>query len=82
VSGQYTITGADQASYQIENPALDSYAIGLGGRYGIGRNFGVTLGWVGNFALRDKADFPTFNTTADLKKHVLVYALGLDYHAF
>jgi long-chain fatty acid transport protein len=81
-SGQYTITGANRASYQIENPALDSYSIGLGGRYGLGRNFGITLGWTGNFALADKADFPPLATTADLKKHVLVYALGLDYHLF
>lgn len=81
LSGQYTITGADRASYQIENPALDSYTIGLGGRYGIGSRFGITLGWAGNFALEDKADFPPF-PPADLKKHVLVYALGLDYRFF
>jgi long-chain fatty acid transport protein len=81
VSSQYTITGADQASYQIENPAMDSYSFGLGGRYGIGRNFGITLGWTGNFAVEDKADFPPF-PPADLKKHALVYALGLDYHLF
>ena len=81
LSGQYTITGADQGSYQIENPALDSYTIGLGGRYGITRNFGITLGWAGNFAFEDKADFPPF-PPSDLKKHVSVYAVGLDYHAF
>jgi long-chain fatty acid transport protein len=81
LSGQYTLTGADQAVYQIENPALNSYSIGLGGRYGIGRSFGVTLGWTGNFALEDQADFPPF-PSADLKKQVMVYALGLDYHLF
>jgi long-subunit fatty acid transport protein len=81
LSGQYTITGADQASYQIENPALDSYSFGLGGRYGIGPKLGITLGWTGNFAIDDQADFPPF-PPADLKKHVLVYALGLDYHLF
>jgi long-chain fatty acid transport protein len=81
LSGQYTITGADQSVYQIENPALDSYSIGLGGRYGIGKHIGITLGWTGNFNLDDKADFPPF-PPADVKKHALIYALGLDYHMF
>lgn len=81
-SGQYTITGADQASYQVENPSLNSYVIGLGGRYVVAKRFGITLGWVGNFAIADKADFPLLKTTADEKKHVFVYALGFDYHAF
>ncbi|MBW8889596.1 MAG: hypothetical protein JF616_17710 [Fibrobacteres bacterium] len=81
-SAQYTITGADQASYQLENPALNSISTGVGGRYGIGRNFGITLGWTGNFGLADKADFPALATTADEKKHVFVYAVGFDYHAF
>jgi long-chain fatty acid transport protein len=82
VSGMYTISGADQKSYSVENPALDSYTIGLGGRYGIGQRFGVTLGWAGNFTFEDKADFALLNTTADLKKRVLVYALGFDYRFF
>lgn len=81
ISGQYTQSGADQASYQIENPALDSYSLGLGGRYGIGSKFGVTLGWTGNFAVEDQADFAPF-PPADLKKQVMVYALGLDYRLF
>jgi long-chain fatty acid transport protein len=81
-SGQYTITGADQASYQVENPSLNSYVVGLGGRYVVAKRFGITLGWVGNFAVSDKADFALLNTTADEKKHVLVYAVGFDYHAF
>ncbi len=81
-SAQYTISGADQASYQLENPALNSISTGIGGRYGIGRNFGITLGWTGNFGIDDKADFPALGTTADVNKHVLVYAVGIDYHAF
>ena len=81
-SGMYTVSGADQASYQVENPALDSYTLGLGGRYVVANRLGITLGWVGNFAIEDKADFALLNTTADLKKHVLVYALGIDYHLF
>jgi long-chain fatty acid transport protein len=81
-SGQYTISGADQASYQVENPALNSYVVSLGGRYLVAKRFGITLGWVGNFAIDDKADFALLGTTADEKKHVYVYAVGLDYHAF
>jgi len=81
-SGQYTITGADQASYMVENPSLNSYVIGLGGRYVVANRLGISLGWVGNFAIDDKADFALLNTTADLKKRVLVYAVGLDYHLF
>jgi long-subunit fatty acid transport protein len=81
-SGMYTITGADQHSYQIENPALDSYTLGAGAHYAIGNRIGLTAGWAGNYALADKADFALLNTTADLKKHVMVYALGIDYRAF
>jgi long-subunit fatty acid transport protein len=82
LSAQYTLTGADQHSYQIENPALNSITIGAGGRYGIGQRLGLTAGWAGNFAFGDKADFALLNTTADLKKQVMVYALGVDYRAF
>jgi len=81
-SSQYTITGADQASYQVENPALNSYVVSLGGRYTVAKRLGISLGWVGNFAIDDKADFALLGTTADEKKHVFVYAVGLDYHAF
>ena len=81
-SGQYTISGADQASYQVENPALDSYTIGLGGRYVVAKRFGISLGWAGAFYIDDKADFALLNTTANEKKRALVYAVGFDYHAF
>jgi long-chain fatty acid transport protein len=86
-SGQFTITGADQASYQVENPSLNSYVVGLGGRYVVAKKVGISLGWVGNFAIDDKADLamldtPTYKPTADEKKRVLVYAVGLDYHVF
>ena len=30
VGGLYTVTGADPQSYSVENPALDSYTLGLG----------------------------------------------------
>lgn len=84
ISGMYTLSGADQHSYSVENPALDSYTIGLGGRYGIGNRFGVTLGWAGNFTIADKSDLALFGpgVTADLEKRVLVYALGFDYRLF
>jgi long-subunit fatty acid transport protein len=79
---EYTVTGAKPISYQVENPALNSYTIGLGGRYPIGKNFSIAAGWAGNFAFDDTTPVTALKTTADLKKHVLVYALGLDYHLF
>jgi long-subunit fatty acid transport protein len=80
----YTISGADQNSYQIENPALDSYTLGAGGHYAFGNRFGISLGWAGNFAIEDHAHLalPNYVSTVDLKKHVLVYALGVDYRFF
>ena len=80
LSGMYTISGADSKSYNVENPALDSWTIGLGGHYGVGRHFGVSAGWAGNFAIADDANFTLLNTTANLEKHVLIYSLGVDYH--
>ncbi len=87
MSGMYTISGADQHAYNVENPALDSYTLSGGARYGIGKRFGVTAGWAGNFAIEDKADFPllstpTYSPTADLEKRVLIYSLGVDYRFF
>lgn len=83
-SGMYTISGADEDSYQIENPALNSYTIGLGGRYGIGKRFGITAGWAGNFTIEDQTNFTLLNPPpkADLEKRVLIYALGIDYRFF
>jgi long-chain fatty acid transport protein len=79
---QYTVSGANSASYSIENPALDSYSIGAGGRYGITDRLGVNAGFTGNFAIEDDGRVAPLNTTAELRKHVLVYALGLEYRFF
>ena len=80
MGSQYTVTGADPATYQTENPALDSWSLAAGGLYALGRGFGINLGVTGNFALAD--DNQTSLGTAELRKQVWVYAVGLQYHAF
>lgn len=78
----YTVTGAGSESYQVENPALDSYTIGLGARYALSDRLGISAGWAGNFALEDEVTVASFNTTAHLEKRVLLYAVGVDYRMF
>jgi long-chain fatty acid transport protein len=82
VGALYTVTGADSKTYQIENPALDSYTLGLGARYALSERFGISAGWAGNFALEDDVGVTSFNTTAHLEKRVLLYAVGVDYRLF
>lgn len=85
VGGQFTKSGANSSSYSIENPALNSYSVGAGGRYDFNNRFSLSAGFTGNFALSDDAPVPALLTpnklvpTAELKKHVLVYALGIEY---
>lgn len=79
VGAQYTVSGAKSSSYNIENPALNSYSLGAGGRYGLGKHVSLNLGFTGNFAIDDKAQ-DLLVKEVDLKKHVLVYALGLEYN--
>ena len=78
----YTVTGAGDHSYQIENPALDSYTLGLGARYALNDRLGLTAAWAGNFAMEDELAVASFNTTAQLEKRVIIYALGIDYRLF
>ncbi|HKP97633.1 MAG TPA: hypothetical protein VJ385_17955 [Fibrobacteria bacterium] len=78
----YTESGANEDVYQIENPALDSYTLGAGARYGFSDRLGVTAAWAGNFTIGDRARVASMNTTADLEKYVLIYALGIDYRFF
>lgn len=78
----YTVSGADRDTYQIENPALDSYTLGAGGRYSLNDRLGITAAWAGNFAIVDKVNVASLNTTADLEKHVFLYALAIDYRFF
>jgi long-chain fatty acid transport protein len=88
VGAQYTVTGANSASYSIENPALNSYTLGLGGRYDFTGRLGLSAGFAGNFAFDDSAPVASLITpngkipVAQLEKHVLVYALGLEYRFF
>lgn len=78
----YTKTGAGDLSYQIENPALDSYTLGLGARYALNGRLGLTAAWAGNFTEEDEVVVPSFNTTAQLEKRVIIYALGIEYRLF
>jgi long-chain fatty acid transport protein len=78
----YTVTGAGTDSYQIENPALDSYTLGLGARYALNDRLGLSAGWAGNFAREDEVTAASFNSTAHLEKRVLLYAVGIDYRLF
>jgi long-chain fatty acid transport protein len=80
--GMYTVTGADSETYSVENPALDSYTLGTGGKYAFGPRFTAIAGFVANIALGDDVRIASPPGTADLEKHVLVYALGIEYRAF
>lgn len=84
VGGMYTVTGADKQSYSVENPALNSYTLGGGGRYALGQRLGLTAAFAANIALEDEVTIvtPASTKTADLEKHVLVYALGIEYRLF
>lgn len=79
---QYTKSGASASSYSVENPALNSWSIAAGGRYLLGERLGVNAGFTGNFAIDDDTRIANLGVTAHLEKHVLVYALGLEYRAF
>ncbi|MEO7425143.1 MAG: hypothetical protein ABI036_08140 [Fibrobacteria bacterium] len=78
----YTVTGAGRDSYQIENPALDSYTLGLGARYAFNDRLGLTAAWAGNFAREDEVSVASFNSTAHLEKRAILYGLGIDYRLF
>ena len=80
--GMYTVSGANSTSYQVENPALDSYTIGLGGRYDVADRFAVSAGWAGNFTFSDETTIALPPTTVELTKSVLVYSIGIEYRAF
>jgi long-chain fatty acid transport protein len=82
--GMYTVTGADSESYSVENPALDSYTLGAGGKYAIGPRLGITGAFAANIALDDEVKIvsPAGTSFADLEKYVLVYALGIEYRLF
>jgi long-subunit fatty acid transport protein len=82
--GMYTVSGADTESYSVENPALDSYTLGAGGKYAIGSRFAVIGGFAANLTFEDEVRIvsPAGTSYADLEKHVLVYALGFEYRAF
>lgn len=82
VGGMYTVSGADSDTYSVENPALDSYTLGAGGKYAFGSRFSIIAGFVANIALDDAVSIASPAGTADLEKHVLVYALGFEYRAF
>lgn len=84
LGGMYTVSGADTKTYSVENPALDSYTIGTGGRYDLGRKFSISAGFAANIALGDEVRIvtPAGTSFADLEKHVLVYAIGVEYGAF
>ena len=84
VGALYTVTGADAQSYNVENPALDSYTLGLGARYTFDR-FTLVGGFAANIALDDDAEVatpPSGTIDVGLEKHVLLYAIGLEYRAF
>jgi long-chain fatty acid transport protein len=80
--GMYTVTGADPETYSVENPALDSYSLAAGGRYAFGSRFSAIAGFTANIALDDEVLIASPAGTADLKKQVLVYAVGVEYRAF
>jgi long-chain fatty acid transport protein len=79
---QYTVTGAKPESYQIENPALDSYTLGFGVHYDMSPRLGVSGGFTANIAFDDSMPVPTLATTAELNKYVLVTAVAIEYRAF
>lgn len=83
VGGLYTVTGADPESYNAENPALNSYTLGLGARYTLDR-FAFVGAFAANIALDDEAEVvtPAGTSFVDLEKHVLLYAVALEYRAF
>lgn len=81
LGAQYTATGAGPDTYQVENPALNSYSLAAGGRYGFGHGVAVNFGVTGNFALEDDGQAPSLGT-AELRKQVWVYALGVQYQVF
>ena len=80
--GMYTVTGADTDTYSVENPALNSFTLGAGGKYAFGSRFSAIAGFAANIALEDEVRIASPPGTADLEKHVLVYALGIEYRAF
>lgn len=83
IGALYTVTGADEESYNVENPALDSYTLGLGARYAFDR-FSLVGAFAANIALDDDVDVvtPDGASQVGLEKHILLYAIGVEYRAF
>jgi len=77
VGAQYTVSGAKSSSYNVENPALNSYSVAAGGRYALGKRVSLNLGFTGSFAIGDKTTAPLVGEV-NLTKRALVYALGLE----
>ncbi|MDB5106426.1 MAG: rane protein involved in aromatic hydrocarbon degradation [Fibrobacteres bacterium] len=79
---QYTISGAGPDTYQIENPALDSYTLGIGGRFKATDRIGLSAGFAANITFDDDMPVTSLGTTAGLQKDVLVTAVAIEYRAF
>lgn len=80
--GMYTVSGAGPATYQLENPALDSYTLGAGGRYAFPNRLSLSVGFAANLAFGDEVTLAFPATSAELDKSIFIYALGIEYGLF